>query len=97
MGTGSESFMRCLSPFSTAPFRRCVARCPSPFFNRPPWHEPRVDRDNDGRLSPAEFQRAGPPELACLVSEYFRCLDVNGDGRLDLTEFFFQSNAAMSP
>jgi len=40
------------------------------------WHEPRRDSDNDGKLSPVEFQWRRRPELACLEAEYFRCLDV---------------------
>jgi Ca2+-binding EF-hand superfamily protein len=60
------------------------------------WHEPRRDSDNDGKLSPIEFQWRRRPELACLEAEYFRSFDLNRDGFLDLTEFFFQTAAGGS-
>jgi Ca2+-binding EF-hand superfamily protein len=62
-----------------------------------PWHEPRRDSDNDGRLSSGDFQWGRRPDLACLEAEYFRTFDVNHDDMLDLDEFFFQIDAAKAP
>ena len=61
------------------------------------WNELRRDSDNDGRLSAGDFQWGRHPELAGLEAEYFRCLDVNHDNSLDLTEFFFYIDPAKAP
>jgi Ca2+-binding EF-hand superfamily protein len=61
------------------------------------WQYPRQDSNNDGKLSPGDFQWGRRPELACLEAEYFRCLDVNQDGSLDLSEFFFDLDPTRAP
>lgn len=55
------------------------------------WHDMREDRDADGRLSFAEFQRDEGPSLLGLTVEFFRRLDVNRDGELDHNEWSFHT------
>ncbi len=56
------------------------------------WHEARHDADHDGRLSFDEFSWHGGIDTAALERDYFRRLDRNADGALDIEEFFFRSN-----
>jgi Tol biopolymer transport system component/Ca2+-binding EF-hand superfamily protein len=55
------------------------------------WHDTREDRDADGRLSFAEFQRDEGPLLLGLTAEFFRRLDTDGDGALDHNEWSFHT------
>jgi Ca2+-binding EF-hand superfamily protein len=55
------------------------------------------DPDNDGRLSPGEFQFSSGITLAGLMADYFRLLDLNRDGHLDLDEFAFNISRTRAP
>jgi Ca2+-binding EF-hand superfamily protein len=55
------------------------------------------DQDHDGRLSQGEFQFGAGPALAALSAEFFRRLDLNADGRLELTEWPFQIDPGRAP
>ena len=55
-----------------------------------------VDTNNDGMLDLQEFQFHKGIPLAALTKEYFRRLDVNGDQRLSLDEWSFQTNHSES-
>ena len=57
------------------------------------WHGAR-DANNDGKLSPEEFRFMPSPSLAALAMEYFRRLDLNRNGSLELKEWPFSFDAA---
>ena len=61
------------------------------------WTAPRLDSDNDGLLSRAEFKWGRPPELGGIEAEYFRLFDLNQDRQLDLTEFYFVIDPIKGP
>lgn len=56
------------------------------------WHVARTDRDGDGFLSLVEFSWDRELDSRVLTAEFFRRLDVNGDKRLDLDEYFFSTS-----
>ncbi len=60
------------------------------------WHGVR-DADNDGKLSPEEFRFMPSPSLAALAMEYFRRLDLNLNGSLELKEWPFSYDMARVP
>lgn len=67
----------------------------TPLYNQVDfWHDTREDRDADGRLSFAEFQRDEGPSLLGLTVEFFRCLDTDADGTLDHNEWSFHTPEA---
>jgi Ca2+-binding EF-hand superfamily protein len=61
------------------------------------WNELRYDRNNDGRLGPEEFQWETGLALSALLGEYFRLLDANHDGRLELKELAFNFDRSKIP
>lgn len=60
------------------------------------WHGAR-DADNNGKLSPEEFRFMPSPSLAALAAEYFRRLDLNSNGALELKEWSFSFDATLVP
>ncbi|MEZ6132677.1 MAG: hypothetical protein R3C59_28760 [Planctomycetaceae bacterium] len=61
-----------------------------------PWHTAR-DENNDGMLSPQEFQSVGASTFRALSAEYFRRLDLDHDGNLQLEEWPFSINLKRVP
>jgi len=55
------------------------------------------DLDHDGKLSVGEFHFMPAPALAAITAEYFRRLDTNKDGFLDLGEWLFVIDPARVP
>ena len=60
------------------------------------WHAAR-DADNNGKVSPKEFRFMPSPSLAALTAEYFRRLDLNKNGALELREWPFSFDIALAP
>jgi len=65
----------------------------SPLGNfQEPWHIPRVDLNEDGALSLAEFTWDRPLDSRALCAQFFGQLDTSKDQALDTDEFFFNSS-----
>lgn len=70
----------------------------TPFANdQVRWDVRLNDADNDGRLSPSEFQYLPGLPLASLLAESFRILDLDRDRHLDLDEFPFNIDHKRAP
>lgn len=57
------------------------------------WQNQGADRDGDGRLSFSEFHSLPGIEVLGLAYEYFRRWDTNKNGKLELSERWFQVDA----